>query len=112
LVRRAAAATLHRLLLAVLLLGSNPLQERVGGHDGRQLAQHLPSQLLRKSYQPVLFFGRDRDAFWQLAAEDFVLDLQVFDLAGQFFLRCAGDYQQEGTEIRWSSNYNGICRRK
>ena len=41
------------------------------------------------------FFRGDRDAFWQLSAEDFVLDLQLFHLPGQLFLGRAGDHQQQ-----------------
>lgn len=54
-------------------------------------ALHLPSQFLGKPHQPMLLLGGDGDAFRQLAAEDFVLDLQVFDLAGQLFLGRAGE---------------------
>ena len=33
---------------------------------------------------------------WQLAPQDFVLDLEVADLPRQLFLGCAGDQQQQG----------------
>lgn len=94
--RGATAAAFHRCFLPALLIRPNPSQQRVGGHNSRKLPQHLPTQLQRESHQPILFLRRNRDAFWQLAAEDFVLDLQVFHLAGQLFLGRAGDHQQQG----------------
>jgi hypothetical protein len=65
--RHAPATAFRGCFLAVLLFRPNPAQQRIGGHDARQLAQHLASQLLGELYQPMLFLEGDRDAFWQLA---------------------------------------------
>jgi hypothetical protein len=80
----------HRLRL---LLGPDPAEESIGCDDRRQLPQHFAAQLLREPHQASSFLGRDQDAFRQPGAEDLVLDLQVFDLAGQLFLRGAGDHE-------------------
>ena len=46
--------------------------------------------------QPLAFLHGDRDSFWQLAPENLILHLEVFNLASQLFLGRTGDHQQQG----------------
>jgi hypothetical protein len=96
--RCATAAAFHGRFFAGLLFRPNPAQQRVGRDDGRQFAQGLTPELLREPDQPRPFLGGYREAFRQPAPQGLVLDLEVFDLAGQFFLRRAGDDQQQGVK--------------
>ncbi len=45
--------------------------------------------------QPVPLLKRDQNTRRQFATQDLVLDLQVLDLAGQFFLGSARDQKQQ-----------------
>jgi hypothetical protein len=60
-----------------------------------QLPDDLAAEVLGKLDQAIPLFRGNDDAFWQARPQNLVLDLQVFDLAGQFFLRGAGDHKQK-----------------
>ena len=75
----------------MLLLASNPAQQRARCRDRRQLVQCL-AELLVELHKPVPFLGGDCDPLGQLVPQDLGLDLQISDLAGQFFVSGAGDH--------------------
>jgi len=76
------------------LVFSNPAKERAGSNDRYHLANGL-AQSSAELQEPFALLGQNRNARRELAAEDIIFSLQILDLPGQFFLRGAGDDQEQ-----------------
>lgn len=92
-----AAPLSARSFLPVDLRLSDPAKERSRSDDGHELVNGLP-QLFSHLQEPLALRARDGDPVGKLAPEDFVLDLEIPDLASQFFVRRRGDYVEDRVE--------------
>jgi hypothetical protein len=84
-------ASLGGHFFAMLLLVSNPAQQRARCHDRRQLVQ-CPAELLGELHKLVPFLGGDCDPFGQLVPGIWFSTIRYLTCRGQFFVRSADDH--------------------
>ena len=78
---------------------SNPAQKGTRCDNGDELIDGF-AELGSESQQPLSLLGRISDTRWELAPQDFILNLQVADLPSQFLLGTAGNHEQKRAKYR------------